>query len=113
MSENVNEILGIMPQDEVVQKASVKGEKATNNSAENTLITIANIVLVLGILATFICIITIVFVKNSEYETKHIFNPSGFVITLMVLFSSLISWGFLKVLANISLTLKDMNSKIK
>lgn len=45
--------------------------------------------------------------------SKKIFNLAGFATTIMVLLSSLISWGFLKVLANISLTLKEINHKTK
>ena len=41
------------------------------------------------------------------------FNPSGFATTIMILISSLVSWSFMKVLANISLTLKDINKKMK
>lgn len=88
--------------------------KEINNNAEYTLNVIANIVLICGIISTVICLFTIVFKEESHYYfTERVFSPSGFATTIMVLFSSLISWGFLKVLANISLTLKELNSKIK
>ena len=41
------------------------------------------------------------------------FTRSGFATTIMILISSLVSWSFMKVLANISLTLKDINKKMK
>lgn len=93
-------------------------ETPIDNSAENTLSVIANIVLVCGVLATLICLFTIVFVKNPDYlgldfQSKHIFNAEGFVSTIMILFSSLISWSLLKVVTNISITLKEINKKIK
>ena len=86
-----------------------------DNSAENTLKVIATIVLVCGIIAAVICLFTVAFIQDPEfhYTSKKIFNPAGFATTIMVLLSSLISWGFLKVLANISLTLKEINHKTK
>lgn len=113
MEENVNEVLGVS--DNTTLETKELEVKKTNNSAENTLVTIANIVLVCGIIATVICLFSIVIIKDPSYNyrTEYMFNPNGFTTTIMVLLSSLISWGFLKVLANISLTLKDINNKIK
>mgnify|MGYP006873124739 CR=1 FL=1 len=86
-----------------------------NNSAENTLKTIAIITLVCGIVLTLILLFTICWIDNPAYHYHHekIFNPSGFGITCGVLISSLISWAALNVFANISLTLKKINSKLK
>ena len=91
------------------------GETKTDNSAETTLVVIANIVLVCGIIASVICFFSIVWVQNPEYHyiDDKIFSPSGFVTTVMVLASSLISWSFMRVLANISLSLKDINKRMK
>ena len=113
MAENLNEVLGVSQTS--ISDANPNEVKTTDNSAENTLATIANIVLILGIIATFICLFTLCFVEvpKSMYSTKTEFSPSGFATTVMVLFSSLISWSVMKVLSNISLTLKDINSKIK
>lgn len=113
MSENVNEVLGIA--ENPTQETKKSEAQKVDNSAENTLITIANIVLVCGIIATIICVFTMVVIEDPSYHyrTKYMFNPAGFATTIMVLLSSLISWGFLKVLANISLTLKDIKGKMK
>lgn len=113
MEENVNEALGIKEDAQLTQEAPK--EEPSNNGAENTLTTIANIVLVCGILASLICLFTIVWVKNPAYtyHDEYMFNPSGFATTVMILLSTLISWSFMKVLANISLTLKDINKKIR
>ena len=113
MAENLNEVLGVSQTS--ISDANPNEVKTTDNSAENTLATIANIVLILGIIATFICLFTLCFVEvpKSMYSTKTEFSPSGFATTVMVLFSSLISWSVMKVLSNISLTLKDLNSKIR
>ena len=80
-----------------------------NSSAENTLSIIADIVLVLGIFGTIVCLFTIVFEGRDHDE----FNPVGFGITFSGLLSVLISWSVMKVLANISLTLKGINRKLK
>lgn len=118
MEENVNEVLGIKEESQVtpeVQKEDSQNTDSSNNSAENTLTVIANVVLVCGILASVICLFTIVWVRNPAYTyiDKYMFNPSGFATTIMIVMSSLISWSFMKVLANISLTLKDINKKMK
>lgn len=97
---------------------TVQTKTPIDNSAENTLSVIANIVLVCGIIATVICLFTIVFVDNPDYlgldfQSERIFNVEGFVSTFMILFSSVISWSLLKVVANISITLKEINNKTK
>lgn len=112
MEENVNELLGIKEETQVTTEAPK--EESSNNDAENTLTVIANVVLVCGIIASLICLFTIVWVRNPAYTYhEYMFNPSGCATTIMILISSLISWSFMKVLANISLTLKDINKKMK
>ena len=115
MAENINDVLGIAESSPTTNEAFTVN--TINNSAEDTLTIIANIVLVCGIIATFFCIFTICFVKGIKpghyYIEETQFNPIGVVTTLIVLFSSLISWSFMKVLANISLTLKEINKKMK
>ncbi|MBO4906560.1 MAG: hypothetical protein J5486_05945 [Bacteroidaceae bacterium] len=113
MTENINEVLGVSQTS--ISDTNPNEVKTADNSAENTLATIAIIVLILGIIATFICLFTLCFVEvpKSMYSTKTEFSPSGFATTVMVLLSSLISWSVMTVLSNISLTLKDINSKIK
>lgn len=122
MEEKVNNILGVESEElsleeEALRAAPVESttEKKDENSAEKTLATIADIILVVGIIVTVICLFTLCFVEvpKSMYSTKTEFSPSGFATTVMVLFSSLISWSVMKVLSNISLTLKDLNSKIR
>ena len=122
MEEKVNEILGMESgklslEEEALRAAPVEPttEKKDENSAEKTLATIADIILVVGIIVTVVCLFTLCFVEvpKSMYRTEKEFSPSGFATTIMVLFSSLISWSVMKVLSNISLTLKAINSKIK
>lgn len=108
MEENVNEALGIMQEEK--HEASPKDKMKPNNGAENTLSIIADIVLVLGIIGSFICLFTLTTVKVGYKEE---FNPIGFGISVSALLSTLISWSVMKVLANISLTLKGISRKMK
>ena len=90
-----------------------------SSGSEYTLRTIANIMFALGILVTIFCIFTIVFVKKPEYVGYHYagetweFSWQGAVITAVIFFSSLANWAMIRVFTNISLTLKDICSKIK
>lgn len=111
MEENVNEVLGVAENSAPETKV-----QEVDNSAENTLIFIAKLVLFCGIVASFICLITLTFIDTSgPYSSipRIEFNPTGFATTITILLSSLISWSLLKVLANISLTLKDIRNKMK
>lgn len=83
-------------------------------SAENTLKTIAVVILVIGIIATLVLLVTIVWVDSGRYSysTDIVFNPAGFATTLAVFLSTLISWASLRVLADISINLKKINSKV-
>lgn len=88
-------------------------EKPDDNSAEETLKTIATITLVVGIIASLILFFTVCWVENPmSYSHKMMFNPIGFGTMVMVLVSSVISWATLKVFANISMTLKDIKNKM-
>lgn len=90
-------------------------EAPINNGAENTLKTIAGIILTFGIIATLICAVTLVFVENPEYRysSSKIFSAAGFATTIEVFAGTLITWATLRVFANISITLKEINRKIK
>ena len=94
-------------------------EHHTGNSAENNIIAIANLILVIGILATLLCAFTITYTEGIEYDdnlnirTVKVFNPSGLVITILIFLFSFTQWAFMKVIANISLNIKEINSKLK
>jgi len=132
MAENINEVLGIQeaaPQKAPAEKPIYDGqlpstpkaessidnsaENSSGNSAENTLKGIAAIVLILGIIATIICFSTLCFVEKGHYVSRIEFSAAGLVPTFATLLTSLAAWAVMRVLANISLTLKDINSKIK
>lgn len=119
MEENVNEILGVSNESEAnteVRTEFKQQEKAINNEAENMLSIIANAILIVGLLSTLICAFTICFITGVKpgytYVKETVFNPTGFATTITILFSTLISWSVMKVIANISLTLKDINKKL-
>jgi len=99
--------------DEVSETTNSDEIEEVNLSAENTLKVIATIILIGGIIGTLICLFTIVMVQNPEYTyTKDlIFNPMGFVTTVSVLLGSLTIWASLRVLSDISMNLKELNSK--
>ena len=84
-----------------------------DNSAEKTLEIIANITLGIGIIASVIMLFSICFIQNPEYHyhKELMFNPTGFSITCGTLLSSLAAWASMRVLANISMTLKAIKNK--
>lgn len=126
MAEDINDVLGV----ESSQKSEMSENKENtgnrvkkeDNSAEDTLNTIAWITLIVGIIAAIICLCTICWTKTtvvvqhftySDDITKDVttFNPMGFAMTIGIFLSSLASWAFLRVISNISLTLKDIKNK--
>lgn len=107
-----NDFMTAMQQE--APKVEVSKEQETNEvSAEKVLSVLSVIILVCGVLATLICAFTITTIKTGypSYDTE--FNPTGFGITVSILVSSLISWSIMKVLANISITLKKIYKKLK
>lgn len=78
-----------------------------STSAEDTLTTVGNVILVLGILATIILAFTTVFVEvKVDWHMESRFNPMGLALTVGTLLSTLATWAVLRVIANISLRLK-------
>ena len=112
--EDIVEALGIEQKDNNPTETPAEEQ---NNSAENTLNFIANLTLFLGIFISVICLFTICFVETPKDDyfdtTEKVFSWHGFMITIAVFISSLMSWAVLRVFTNISLTLKQINRKIK
>ncbi len=105
MEENVNDALGILPAENSVTPQTTE-QNADNNNAENTLSTIAMIILIVGISAAVVCLLSLTTIDGE-------FNPAGLGLSVLILLSTLISYSIMTVLANISLTLKDINKKIE
>ena len=80
----------------------------TATAAENTLNVIAIIVLVCGIIGALICLSTIAFV--GRYND---FEPIGFVVSIGVLLTSLITWAILRIICEIAINLRQINNKAK
>lgn len=113
MEENIYEALEMADSNAEGTQQPGKVEVVIDYNIEKILVIIANSILVCGLLAVFICIFCLVFQNRiSPYGTDIVFNPGGFAITLTILFSTLMSWGLMKVLVNISLTLKKINAKL-
>ena len=93
------------------------------NGAENSITFVAYTILVLGIIATLYLAFTTIFIDvpvkgygyswEYHYGTTKEFNPGGLFATLLVLFTTIANWALMKVIANISLNLKDINKKLK
>ena len=92
-------------------------ENEIDLSAEKILNGIAVFTLIVGIIGALICLFTICWVEvpaaGYKYLTEKVFNGSGFATTIAILIGSLATWALLKVIANISTTLKEINRKIK
>ncbi len=119
--DNINEVLGIQEtMNTNVNDSYDESNSATeSNAAENTLNVIAVVVLWVGIIGTIFCLCTLTTTKvvdptyhySIHYDT--IFNPGGLAISIGVLLSCVTTWAVLKVMVNISKTLKEINSKMK
>lgn len=110
METNINESLGI---DGTTTSSE---EIKDNSSAEKQLIIIANIVLIIGIIGALIMAFTITYTTiEGEYSwrDKTVVNSMGIIITIVTLISSVTIWGLLKVICNISTSLKEINIKTK
>lgn len=108
MSENINEVLNVSLDTEIEKKDEL------SLSEEMTLRTIADIVLVVGIISSLILFFTITIINvpgSYSWETKTGFSAAGMVNTLGVLFSSIAVWAFFRVISNISISLKELNRK--
>jgi hypothetical protein len=88
---------------------SAQEENEEEDSAEKTLKTLATIVLAGGVFMSCIMMFTITVIEiEGPYHKEYEFSYTGFALTIGTLLSTLIAWSVMKVLANISLTLKDI-----
>lgn len=98
---------------------SLNHEPHSRTGAEKAMYILSNISLVLGIILTFICAYKLVFMEVPHYDyyrgmtTTTEFRWEGLIATLFVFASTILTWAVLRVQANISMTLKEINKKIK
>ncbi len=90
------------------------------NGAENIIIIVANLVLIFGILAAIILAYQFGYKETVEYDrfmneytTRKEILPEGFIPPFFIIIASFVQWAFIKVIANISLNIKDINNKLK
>ena len=84
-------------------------EQNIDNGAEKTLTTMASIILICGLAFVGLCGLSFLVLIADKNTTA--FAP--ILIAIPVLFGTLVSWSVMKVLANISLTLKDINKNLE
>jgi len=112
MENNINETLNLSGNSDTQITETVNNNN--NTTDEKTLKTIANLILVVGIISSLILLFTVTFVKipgKYSWENEMAFNASGLVITIGTLFSSIGLWALLRVISNISISLKELNIK--
>lgn len=79
-----------------------------SSGAEKTLIMLAKITLICGIIVTIIFITFFLF-NIEDPEESIVF----LICAISILFGTLISWSIMRVFANISIALKEILNKIK
>jgi len=108
MEEQVNEILGVSESSPTQKKTSISEELISD---EITIKIIANIILIIGIISSIILLFTVAIIQTKgkySFEDKNVISMSGLVITIGSLISSIALWAFLRVIGNISITLKEI-----
>ena len=101
------------PEASGVQNGDLENKPVLFSDEEN-LKMIANYVLALGILATAVLAFTRMFVTvpgEYSFDEKKVFDAGGMAITVFTLLSSLASWACLRVISNISESLKKLADK--
>jgi preprotein translocase subunit SecG len=113
-SNNIDEVLG------VVKKEKEKSPNLLRD--ERNLRIIANIILIVGIIASLILLFTIVVISSQQNyyssegyvigsESGKIFSATGLATTLATLLVSVTLWAFFRVISNISISLKMIKEK--
>ena len=117
MAENENENAFVSAVEAKAEENPQTEAEELDLSAEKTLNGIGVFTLIAGIIATLVCLFTICWVEVPKsgytYLTEKVFSGTGFATTVGVFIGSLLSWAVLRVLANISTSLKEINKKIK
>lgn len=105
--EDTNQILGVQETPQAVNK-----EGTPSYPAEGILKGVAIVVLVVGVIAAIILLVTMGWVQDPKYtyHKEMVFNPMGFVMSIITLLSSITTWAVLNVLSNISINLFEIKS---
>jgi hypothetical protein len=97
-----------MEKERLNEKSTGKVEVEVDYSDENWLCYAAKVILVIGIIATVVMFFTIT-LRIGRWDTE--FSWTGLGITILTLFVACVLRLFLRVVSNISTSLKDMNPK--
>ena len=111
MEDNVNQILGVDNNEPTKQEV-----KETNpfNSEEKVLRIIANVILVVGVLTGIICLGELTMIDvGSGWIKSTVFNAAGFAASVSIILTTLALWAGLRLIASVSRTLRNIDSKMK
>lgn len=109
MKENQNPFIEAMLQSNSTNNSNNTNDQI-NKTAEKTLQTIASTVLWIGIIGSLILFVTAI---GMDSYSEKVIRMALFVSIIPTLLLSICTWGVLRVFANISLTLININSKLK
>ena len=111
LNDNFIETEEVVEMEETTEVQQPKESEKNEFKAEDALHNVATILLVFGLLATIICAFALCFPKVGILERRE-FNPAGFATTFSILMSSLVLWSIMRVLGEISTTLKKIHRKM-
>lgn len=107
---NTENIVSKAPSSNNNEKNEIQQNPA-EQKPEEALDAIASCTLILGIVASILLLI-VGFAKIERHSTE-ILGWSSFIASAYLLITSIITWGVLKVLCNISNNLREINKKLK
>jgi len=109
-SNNINETLGIENSEKkITDNKELNSDELFRD--ENRLKGVADFVLIAGIISAVILFFTtaIVTIKGEySFQNETLFSWAGFVTVITTLLFTIGVWAFLRVISNISITLKDI-----
>lgn len=114
MEESLNDVFGLRQgaNSQKEMPPQLPQHARTDRSVEKTLSVLATVVLVIGIIAAVVCLFIASFCIFGDSYSRTI-AYTLFSSAVGAIFVSLLWWGILRVLANISNTLKDIKEKMQ
>lgn len=97
------------PDEEPTEKAKTKKPinkiESSTHPSENTLNSVANFILAVGIISFVVLMFTVVFVESpgAYYSSSTEFNPAGFGTAVATLLTSIATYSIMKVIRLISI----------
>ena len=101
LSENKNN------EAEALKETNKTAKKKNMFIIEDTLIDIANTILILGVVGS------VIYMFKFGFDAYYEIDIINMMISAIIFITSIICWAIMKVLANISNTLKEINEKMK